>query len=97
MEHRYFIRSLARGLKVLKTQAQAQEPLTLSNISESLGLTLSTAYRFLYTLEALEFVEKDPEMKSYRISTKMLKLDMVFSIPPIYGRRPITIWLRASG
>jgi IclR family pca regulon transcriptional regulator len=74
MERRYFIHSLGRGLKILELLAQSREPMTLSKISVPMGLTLPTAYRFLFTLESLGFVEKDREMKSYRVAPKVLGL-----------------------
>ena len=74
MEQRYFIHSLGRGLKLLEMLAQSKEPMTLSRISVSMGLTLPTAYRFLHTLESLEFIERDSETKSYRVAPKVLCL-----------------------
>lgn len=71
---RYHINSLARGLKILELLAQSHEPLTLSRIAADMALTLPTVYRFLFTLESLGFVDKDPDMKSYRVSPKVLAL-----------------------
>jgi IclR family transcriptional regulator, pca regulon regulatory protein len=59
---------------MLELLAQSREPMTLSKISPLMGMTLPTAYRFLFTLEALAFVEKDPETKSYRVAPKVLGL-----------------------
>ncbi len=71
---RYHIHSLDRGLKILELLAQSREPLTLSRIAGAMGLTLPTVYRFLFTLEGLGYVDKDPELKSYRVSPKVLAL-----------------------
>ena len=72
---RYHIHSLDRGLKILELLAQSRgEPLTLSRIAGAMGLTLPTVYRFLFTLESLGYVDKDPDMKSYRVSPKVLAL-----------------------
>ncbi len=71
---RYHIHSLDRGLKVLELLAQSREPLTLSRIAAAMGLTLPTVYRFLFTLEALGYVDRDPDVKSYRVSPKVLSL-----------------------
>ena len=71
---RYHIHSLDRGLKILELLAQSREPLTLSRIAAAMGLTLPTVYRFLFTLEALGYVERDPDIKSYRVSPKVLAL-----------------------
>ncbi|MBW2352918.1 MAG: helix-turn-helix domain-containing protein [Deltaproteobacteria bacterium] len=71
---RYHIHSLDRGLRILELLARIREPLTLSRIAALMGLTLPTAYRFLFTLESLGYVEKDPEAKSYCLSPKVLAL-----------------------
>ena len=72
--NRYFINSLARGFKLLEKMADAGVPLTLSQVAEAMEMTLPTAYRFLYTLQAIELVEKEPDRKAYRITPKVLKL-----------------------
>ncbi len=73
-EQRYFINSLARGFKLLEKLAEAGEPLTLSQIAEAMQMTLPTAYRFLYTLQAIDLIEKEPDRKAYRITPRVLKL-----------------------
>jgi IclR family pca regulon transcriptional regulator len=73
-EQRYFINSLARGLKLLEKMAEAGGPLTLSEIAEAMQMTLPTAYRFLYTLQAIDLIEKEPDRKAYRITPRVLKL-----------------------
>ncbi|MCG6892041.1 MAG: helix-turn-helix domain-containing protein [Desulfobacteraceae bacterium] len=71
---RYFVHSLGRGLRYLERLAESETPLSLSQIAEALGHNRATAFRFLHTLEKLEFVERDPVVKSYRVSPKVLKL-----------------------
>lgn len=74
IEHRYFINSVARGFKLLEKLAEAGKPLTLSQVAEAMQMTLPTAYRFLYTLQAIDMIEKEPDRKAYRITPKVLKL-----------------------
>ena len=74
---KYHINSLARGLKILELLAQSREPLTFSRIAADMALTLPTVYRFLFTLESLGYVDKDPDMKSYRVSPKVLALEHI--------------------
>jgi IclR family pca regulon transcriptional regulator len=74
VEQRYFINSLARGFKLLEKLAEAGKPLTLSQIAEAMQMTLPTAYRFLYTLQAIDLIEKEPDRKAYRITPRVLKL-----------------------
>ena len=72
--HRYFIHSLARGFKLLEKMAEAGEPMTLSQVAEAMQMALPTAYRFLYTLQAIDLIEKEADRKAYRITPKVLKL-----------------------
>ena len=74
IEQRYFINSVARGFKLLEKIAEAGEPLTLSQTAEAMEMTLPTAYRFLYTLQAIGMIEKEPDRKAYRIAPRVLKL-----------------------
>jgi IclR family pca regulon transcriptional regulator len=77
-ETSYRIHSLERGLKFLEVLADHGEPLTLSQVSDVLGLRMSTAFRFLFTLQRLEYVEREPAGKRYRIGPKVLKLGFGF-------------------
>jgi DNA-binding IclR family transcriptional regulator len=48
--------------------------LTLSEVAASLGTTRSSAYRLLYTLEHLGFVEYDAQSKNYALGPQVLAL-----------------------
>lgn len=72
--NRYQIQSLVRGIKLLELLAQAGEPLTMSQLADQMKMNRTTAYRFLFTLESLNLVERDPESKAYRIAPNILKL-----------------------
>lgn len=74
IEQRYFINSLARGFKLLEKLAEVGDPLTLSQVAESMQMTLPTAYRFLYTRQAIDLIEKEPDRKAYPITPRVLKL-----------------------
>lgn len=71
---RYFVHSLGRGLRYLECVAESETPMSLSQIAAALGHNRATAFRFLHTLERLEFVERDPSTKAYRVAPKVLKL-----------------------
>ena len=73
-DNRYMIQSLARGIKMLELLAQVGEPLTMSQLAEQMKMNRPTTYRFLYTLENLKLVERNPESKAYQIAPNILKL-----------------------
>ncbi len=72
-EHRYFIQSLAKGLAVFEALAEAQSPITLSEIAQALGTNNATATRLCYTLTKLGFLSRDKQ-KLYHLTPKVLAL-----------------------
>jgi len=73
-DERYLVPALIRGLKVLSTLSGERSRLTLSEVAASLGVTRSSAYRLLYTLGHLGFVEYDARAKSYTLGPEVLAL-----------------------
>lgn len=71
---RYLVPALIRGLKVLSTLSHDNTRLTLSEVAAALGTTRSSAYRLLYTLEHLGFVEYDARSKNYALGPQVLAL-----------------------
>jgi predicted transcriptional regulator len=57
-------------LLILEVIANSEFPLTLENISSSIGLAKPTAFRLLNTLVAQGFVERDPNGRRYQPSAK---------------------------
>lgn len=51
--------TLARGLRALDILAEAQEPLSIAQLAERLGVHRSNAYRLLRTLEEHRYVLRD--------------------------------------
>ncbi len=73
-DERYLVPALIRGLKILGTLAEDANRLTLSEVATSLGVTRSSAYRLLYTLGHLGFVDYDAKAKSYALGPQVLAL-----------------------
>lgn len=73
-DSRYFIEALHRGLRILEVFSEERPRLTLAEIVEAVGLDKSTAFRFVYTLQTLGYLERDPENKRYRPGLKVLNL-----------------------
>jgi IclR family pca regulon transcriptional regulator len=73
-EKRYYIESLGRGLQILEVFSEASPSLSLTEIASTVGLDKSTVFRFVYTLESLGYLERDPETKRYRPGLKVLRL-----------------------
>jgi IclR family transcriptional regulator, pca regulon regulatory protein len=74
VDERYYVEALARGLDILEAFSESQTSLSLTEIAAAAGLGKSTAFRFVYTLEELGYLARDPETKRYRPGLKVLRL-----------------------
>jgi DNA-binding IclR family transcriptional regulator len=86
-DERYLVPALTRGLSILSTLAGTDSNPTLSEVAASLGVTRSSAYRLLYTLGHLGFVEYDARAKTYALGPQVLALGYGYlasrDIPPV--------------
>jgi PcaR/PcaU/PobR family beta-ketoadipate pathway transcriptional regulator len=78
-DERYFIEALHRGLRVLEAfteegPAKKGKELSLVQIADAVNLDKSTAFRFVYTLQELGYLERDEASKRYRPGLKLLEL-----------------------
>lgn len=82
MQHeRNFLKTLARGLRVFVAFTPERPEASLKDISDVLEVDPSTASRFVYTLETLGYLERNPETKLYRVSPKTYTLTVSLSGP----------------
>lgn len=71
---RYFLETVHRGLRILEVFSEERPSLSLVEIAAAVDLDKSTAFRFVYTLQELGYLERDPESKRYRPGLKVLRL-----------------------
>jgi IclR family pca regulon transcriptional regulator len=71
---RYTIEALARGLEILSLFSAGRSALSLAQIIAESGLTKSTAFRVVATLESLGYLEHNPETRRYRPGLAVLQL-----------------------
>jgi IclR family pca regulon transcriptional regulator len=83
-ESETFVRSFARGLKVIEVMGQAPAPQTLADIAQAAQLPRTAARRFLATLTELEFVRTDD--RRYWLTPKVLRLGMSYLYTLPYWR-----------
>lgn len=74
VDARYLVPALIRGLDVLRALSEGQRKMTLSEVAASLGVTRSSAYRLLYTLGHLGFVDYEADTKNYTLGPEVLQL-----------------------
>ena len=70
---RYFIYSLAKGLRLLQIFSEAGHQLTLSEIANLMNANSTTVTRLCYTLSQLGFLQRDNQRR-YRLTPNILTL-----------------------
>ncbi len=75
-ERDYSIQSVVRSFKIVDTIADAEEDIGVQQISTSVGLHISTVFRFLQTLAQSGVVEQNPGTGKYRLGLKPLAWGM---------------------
>ena len=67
--------AVARGVNILTYMAQVKKPVTLTEISKSLGIPKSSALDILYTFVKKGIIEMDnPDLKTYQLGIKLFTL-----------------------
>ncbi len=72
-DSRYFLKSLAKGLHVLNTLANSQNPLGLVELSRRSGTNNATVTRICHTLAELGYVRRDRQRR-FHLTPKLLSL-----------------------
>lgn len=68
------LKSLTRGIHVLRCFTPETPSLSLTAIAAELGVPKGSAFRLVATLEQLGFLEQDPASRHYRLGVKVLAL-----------------------
>ena len=68
---RNYLKTFARGIRVLTAFTPVKPELSLTDIAEFLNVDPSTASRFTYTLEDLGYLERDSQTKLYRVTPQV--------------------------
>jgi IclR family pca regulon transcriptional regulator len=89
-----FVRSLERGLAVLKSFGEGSPQQTVADVAKAVGVDRSTARRFLLTLTQLGYVEQ--EGRVFRLQPQTLQLGYAYlsSLPWWCGAQRIAERLR---
>jgi DNA-binding IclR family transcriptional regulator len=92
---RYIVPGLRRGLTILQLFNRSRTELSLSGIAKAMAVPRSTAFRLLYTLEDMGFVERIGE-RGYRLCTRILTLGFEYlaSLDIVDVSRPFLELLR---
>jgi len=69
-----FVRSVERALKILLAFSVDEPELSISELSNKLGLSPSTVHRLLQTLQKYDFVAQEESHSNYRLGLALFKL-----------------------
>jgi len=95
----YLAPALQRGLAILELFTPQRREWTMTDIAAALGVSLSSAYRLVFTLEHLGYLERGGGDKRYRLAARAMQLGFHYvsgldiveaAIPFIDGLRDTT-------
>src|SRR5713101_3542236 len=69
-----YSQSLERGLAILSAFQSGRPLLGVSELGREIGLSRSTAHRYVATLAQLGYLQQDPATKKYRLGPRVLDL-----------------------
>jgi IclR family pca regulon transcriptional regulator len=75
---RYISRSLVKGLEILKLFSAENPTLSLAEIADKLGVSRTTPFRLLYTLQDVGYLDQDEHTKRYSLTPKVLELGFTY-------------------
>lgn len=76
--HRYLTRSVGRALSILHLFIGGEAEISLSEVSQRVGLHQSTVFRLLATLSDAGFTEQNPSTGRYRLGPAALSIGQAF-------------------
>jgi len=93
-EGKYVVTALAQGLRLLNLFSRETPNLAAPEISARLGLSRTTVFRLLHTLQLMGFVSREHDERTYRLGPALLNrgfaylasLDLVERAQPILQR-----------
>lgn len=70
----YNVGSVNRALSILSIFSPERTEFSLTEISETLGMTISTAFRLANTLESKGYLDRNPQNQKYRLGPEFRRL-----------------------
>ncbi|MEQ9798997.1 MAG: IclR family transcriptional regulator [Salinisphaeraceae bacterium] len=78
LHDRYFVPGLHRGLALLEVFGRLARPLSASEAARELGISRSAAFRTVYTLAHMGFLEETEGGRAYRLGSRVLNLGFAY-------------------
>jgi len=74
----YFSKTIEKGMRILEVFDQTHPELSLKEISKTIGINLTSTYRFVNTFEKLGYLRKDSRKKLLKLGPKAIALAHCF-------------------
>ncbi|MBD3759267.1 IclR family transcriptional regulator [Sphingomonadaceae bacterium G21617-S1] len=78
IDERYVVPGLLRGLQILQTFTRDRQEQTVADMARLIGVTRSTAFRIVYTLEMAGFLRRAHDSRRYQLGGRVLELGYSF-------------------
>ena len=76
---RYSVHSLELGLRILESfDRDAIDEMSLSEMARRIGVSRSSAFRLVHTLQRLGYLDREDETKNYRLGARVMSLGYSF-------------------
>ena len=76
----YFSKTIEKGMRILEVFDQTHPELSLKEISKTIGINLTSTYRFVNTFEKLGYLRKDSRKKLLKLGPKAIALGHRFLV-----------------
>jgi len=76
---RLFVASVSRAMRILETFNAERPSLSIANIAELTGMGRSAVQRFVYTLNCLGYLRKNPITRHYEVTHRVINLSSSLS------------------
>lgn len=78
LDERYIVPGLARGLQMLQSFTRERQEQSVAEMAKRVGVTRSSAFRIVYTLEACGFLRRVHDTHRYQLGSRVLELGYSF-------------------
>jgi len=78
LDERYIVPGLARGLQMLQSFTRDRQEQSVAEMAKRVGVTRSSAFRIVYTLEACGFLRRVHDTPRYQLGSRVLELGYSF-------------------
>lgn len=70
---RLFVSSVQKAMRVMEVFTRDERSMSIARIAEKTGLGRSAAQRFIYTLEKIGYLDRNPNTREYRLSNRAFR------------------------